>query len=98
MTGCTYRVSLEDSRLTFKDQPESAREYNFTTAKAQVLNLALQQDLTYISMEDVGDITKNGDEVESLSLALYQADAEGTLKEADDAEGEFVYTKGELQE
>ena len=95
--GCTYRVSLEDSRLTFKDQPESAREYNFTTAKAQVLNLALQQDLTYISMEDVGDITKNGDEVESLSLALYQADAEGTLKEADDAEGEFVYTKGELQ-
>lgn len=34
--GATFRISLNDARLTFKDQPESVREYNFTTDKKEV--------------------------------------------------------------
>ena len=41
-------------------------------------------------------ITSDGKHVDSLHIALYQADSNGTLGPADLTVGEFDYTKGEL--
>lgn len=94
--GSTYRIALTDERLCFSGQPQTAREYNFTTAKQQVMNIALNADMIYIPAEDVSNITSDGKHVDSLHIALYQADSNGTLGPADLTVGEFDYTKGEL--
>ncbi len=95
--GSTYRITLSDSRLSFKDQPKTVREYNFTTTKKQVMNTSLKEGIVYIPAEDVSNITAGDKSVETLSIALYQADKDGTLGPANMTQGEFDYTKGELQ-
>ena len=94
--GCTYRVALTDTRLCFEDQPKTVREYNFTTDKKQVLNTSLNDGIVYIPIEDISNITSGDKSVETLSIALYQADKDGTLGPANMTQGEFDYTKGEL--
>ena len=37
-----------DSRLSFKNQPETAREYNFTTKQDEVMNIRLRDGIIYI--------------------------------------------------
>lgn len=95
--GSTYRITLNDSRLSFKDQPKTVREYHFTTAKKQVMNTSLKEGIVYIPAEDVSNITAGDKSVETLSIALYQADKDGTLGPANMTQGEFDYAKGELQ-
>lgn len=95
--GSTYRITLNDERLNFKDQPEDAREYNFTTKKDEVLNTTLKDGIIYIPGKDVSNITNDGQHVDSLSLALYQADKNGTMGPADMTHGEFDYTQKELK-
>ena len=90
--GATYQILLADARLRFADQPETVREYNFTTAKDQVLNAALNADITYIPVQDLKNITNNGVSVSTLSIALYQADKSGVLGPADLTEGTFEYS------
>ena len=68
--GSTYRIALTDERLCFSGQPQTAREYNFTTAKQQVMNIALNADMIYIPAEDVSNITSDGKHVDSLHLSL----------------------------
>lgn len=60
------------------------------------MNIALNADMIYIPAEDVSNITSDGKHVDSLHIALYQADGNGTLGPADLTVGEFDYTKGEL--
>ena len=95
--GCTYRIALNDNRLNFTDQSETAREYNFTTAKEEVLNTNLKDGMIFIPAEDVSNITNEGESVATLSLALYEAEKDGTLAPANLTEGEFDYTKEHLK-
>ena len=95
--GATYRIALNDSRLTFADQPETAREYNFTTAKEEVLNASLKDGIIYIPSKDVSNITNEGENVDTLSLALYEAETDGTLAPANLTQGQFDYTKDSLE-
>lgn len=95
--GATYRIALNDSRLTFADQPETAREYNFTTAKEDVLNASLKDGIIYIPSKDVSNITNEGENVDTLSLALYEAETDGTLAPANLTQGQFDYTKDSLE-
>ena len=94
--GCTYRIALTDSRLNFKDQPDTVREYNFTTTKNEVLNVSLDSDIVYIPLSDLKNIVNDGEQVDTLSIALYKADKNGTLGPAELTQGEFDYDKGTL--
>ena len=94
--GCTYQVALNDARLNFKGQEATVREYNFTTAKEQVINVALNNEITYIPVGDLSNITNDGKQVDTLSVALYQADKEGNLGPAQLTEGTFEYKNGSL--
>lgn len=94
--GCTYRITLTDSRLNFKNQPDTVREYNFTTAKKEVLNVSLNSDIVYIPISDLKNITNAGDSVETLSIALYKADKDGVLGPAELTQGQFDYSRESL--
>ena len=94
--GATFRITLEDARLNFEGQPSTAREYNFTTAKEEVLNMALQQGMVFLPVEEVSNITNDGRHVDTLSIAVYQSDAEGKLSPTELTTGTFDYS-GELK-
>ena len=61
--GSSFKITLIDGRLNFKDEPETVREYNFTTAKEDVLNLKYDEDIIYIAASDISNVTKGGEKV-----------------------------------
>ncbi len=89
--GKTFRVTLHDTRLTFKDQLATVREFNFTTKKEQVMNLTVAKGMLYIHMDEISNIVNDGKAVQSLSIALYEAEVDGTVGPADLTVGSFTY-------
>ncbi|PNT92013.1 S-layer homology domain-containing protein [Clostridium thermosuccinogenes] len=68
--GATYKLTLNDERLCFQGFEPSVRDYNFTIAKEDVMNLTLSRDMIYIPASEISDITENGKGVKSLSTPL----------------------------
>ena len=95
--GASFRITLKDGRLNFKDEPETVREYNFTTAKEDVINLQYNDDIIYIPVSDLSNMTVGGESVTSLNIPLYSINAEGEIDPSELDKGTFVYTKGTLK-
>ncbi len=60
--GHTYRARLDENSDTVFvadgiEQPASVRELNFITAKAEVMNLRLREDLVYVPKEQVSGMS-----------------------------------------
>ena len=89
--GGTYRITLGSDKLTFKDQPASARQFNFTVHRDNVMNLTMKSDIKYLPLDSVSNIIADGQKVSSLGLALYQTDGKNVTK-AELSTGSFVYT------
>ncbi len=89
--GKNFRITLHDTRLSFEGELDTVREFNFATKKEQVLNLTISNDMLFIPMEDVSDIINDGVSVDSLSIALYEADEDGNVSPADLTTGSFTY-------
>ena len=94
--GASYSLKLKDERLSFTGQPETAREFNFTTYQEEVMNLKLRSDLAYIPAGSLSSITNNGKYVDSLDIALYRVGRDGSMSAVDLTEGTFVYKEKEL--
>jgi len=89
--GYSYRIALLSDKLTFKDEDASARQYNFTVHRDEVMNLTTQSDIKYLPLSKVSNIVNNGQSVDSLDISLYQTDGENvTLTEL--STGTFNYT------
>lgn len=88
--GCSYRITLLSDKLTFKNQPATAREYNITIHRDEVMNLTAQSDIIYLPLNKVSNIVNNGQSVSTLDLALYEADG-NTVTVADLSTGSFTY-------
>ncbi len=70
--GATYKLTLNDERLCFPGFNTSVRNYNFTIAKEDVMNLTLSQDMIYIPISEVSNIIEDGESLQSLSTPLMQ--------------------------
>lgn len=88
--GATYKLTLTDDVLTFKGYEASVRDFNFTTAKEETLNLTLNSGLKYIQMEDISNITENGLKVAELYSPLAVV-GENTTGAGGMVEGTFEY-------
>ncbi len=51
--GHAYKITLNNDALTFAGEKESVREYNFTVAREESLNVELRDDIVYIPASDV---------------------------------------------
>lgn len=91
--GATYSIKLNSDALFFEGYPESAREFNFTTYKEEVLNLKLNGDIIYIPAENLKNIINNGKAVSTLNIALYTVGNDGAASVASLTEGSFEYDK-----
>ena len=91
--GHTYKIVLDDDRLTFAGQAESVREYDFTVIRQEDMNLELADGMVYIPAGEIGDIVVNGQHVDELDVALVSVGEDGIVQDAsEDTEGEFTYT------
>ena len=91
--GATYSIELNSDALSFADYPESAREFNFTTYKEEVLNFKLNKDIVFIPAKDLRNIINNGEKVETLDIALYNIGKDGGVSVASLTKGTFDYDK-----
>lgn len=96
--GATYKLELLTSDklpgLTFDGCAKEVVNYNFTVAKKEVLNLALDEDMKYLPATALS--TEEAGKVLAYS-GLYRAtqDASGNqVYEATNAFGSFTYTQG----
>jgi hypothetical protein len=94
--GATYKLTLEDERLCFQGFGPSVRDYNFTIAKEDVMNLTLSRDMIYIHTSEISNITENGKSVGSLSTPLMLMSGDKSFDLSDLIEGTFTYD-GSLQ-
>lgn len=91
-TGATYKFTLEDEQLRYAGYGQSVRDFNFTTEKAEVLNLSLNSGLIYISVEEISNFMVDGQASDSLSIPLATTDL-GTI---DFTSGSFDYDLSDL--
>ena len=94
--GHTYKIVLDDDRLTFAGQAESVREYDFTVIRQEDMNLELADGMVYIPAGEIDDIVVNGQHVDELDVALVSVGEDGIVQDAgEDTEGQFTYTGGQ---
>lgn len=89
--GSTYRINLEDGRLAFQGHEAAVREYNFTTDMPQVMNLQLVDGILYIPIEQLSNITSNGEQVDNIQTPMYVIDETGTMTPGAMVSGQFTY-------
>ena len=91
-TGHTYKIVLDDDRLTFAGQAESVREYDFTVIRQEDMNLELADGMVYIPAGEIDDIVVNGQHVDELDVALVSVGEDGIVQDASaDTTGHFTY-------
>lgn len=93
--GSAFRLTLKDERLNFLGEEASVRDYNFTTAAEEIHNLSTQDGIVYIAINELKNITNNGEAVATLNMPLYRATVGGDAVAADAAKGTFEY-QGDL--
>jgi uncharacterized repeat protein (TIGR02543 family) len=91
--GCSYSLTLDSDVLTFENETGSVRTFNLTVALAEpVMNVDLRADVQLVPVEDVGEVSQEGQAVDNLYAPLFT-----TSEEASNGtpSGTFTYT-GEL--
>ena len=101
--GNTYRLTLEDERLTFAGLDASTRIYVFSVAKEEALSVPLNPDMIYLPFADIRDMMLDGEEVDSPAIPILSSTAGGgegddaaSLDEANAGSGTFTYTGSEV--
>jgi len=90
--GNTFRMQLNDSRLSFEGQNVSVREYNFTTDMDETVELQFVDGIIYVSIDQLQNIIVNGQASSTMSSPLYSVSTDGKLSSGGTIDGQFTYT------
>lgn len=91
--GHSYKIVLDDDCLTFAGQADSVREYDFTVARQEEMDLELADGMVYIPAGEIDDIIANGQRVDELDVALVSVGEDGIVQDASaNTTGHFTYT------
>lgn len=91
--GSTYQITLTDTNLAFAGQDATTRNYIFSIAKQEVMQVPLNPYLIYLKFSDISRMSLNGVAVASPSIAVMSANVGGgsSSSTADVANGAFQY-------
>ena len=89
--GSTFRITLDDGRLSYLDQSVGVRDFNFTTDMETISNVKLSDKLIYIHIDELSNIINNGQQVTSLNFPLLTLSTDGKVSTAELTEGQFTY-------
>lgn len=87
--GATYTLTLDDSRLSFKDKDSNIRKCSFTIAKEEIYNITFNEEMIYIPSSEITDITMNGTRIDELSVPIVSMSSEYSGDFT--ASGAFIY-------
>ena len=79
--GASYKLTLNDNRLNFAGQDASVREYSFTIYKEEVQNVTVDDDLQYLPITDISNLTVNGKPASELSISVITVGPDGAKTE-----------------
>lgn len=80
IAGHAYKITLNDERLSFVGENDSVREYDFTVAREETLNVELREDIVYIPEGQVkGDIDAGLLEVKDGEIVNAGQSVQGTF-------------------
>ncbi len=94
--GSAYKITLEDNRLFFRGQDESAREYVFTIKREEIINVSLNAGMKQISLADISELTVNGARSSTISIPVITVGTDGAPAENGITKGSFTFSKGTL--
>ncbi len=94
--GSAYKITLEDSRLSFRGQDKDTREYAFTIKREEVVNVSLNADMKQISLADISDLIVNGAIAFTISIPVITVGTDGAPAENCITRGSFTFSKGTL--
>lgn len=94
--GATYKLTLNNDSLKFEGFEQETRDFNFTIKKADVLNLSLNEDMSFIKFSHISNLKEDGETVKTISTPLTNVSGSGT-NPADMVKGTFTYTKNAFQ-
>ena len=92
-TGCSYSIVLNNEALSFQDENSSVYTYNLSVIMAEpVLNLQLNSTIKFVPVNEIGDVTQNGEAVDSIFVPLYTMADGASIEEL---YGTFLYLGSE---
>ncbi|ANY66428.1 hypothetical protein BBD42_08120 [Paenibacillus sp. BIHB 4019] len=91
--GSTYQITLTDTRLAFTGKDATTKNYIFSIAKQEVMQLPLNPYMIYLKFSDISQMSQNGASVASPSIAVMSANVGGgsSLNSTNVASGTFQY-------
>ncbi|WP_168735955.1 InlB B-repeat-containing protein [Cohnella fermenti] len=93
--GNTYQLTLTDDRLSFQGQDATTRNFVFSIAKQEAMNIPLNPDMIYLRFADITDMRLNGADVDSPAIPVISTTVGGGdagLAAANASSGTFAYT------
>ncbi len=66
--GASYKLILDDEKLTFADQEDYVRICSFTIKKDEVYNIEFNSDIVYIPDSHIEDIVQNNNDMAYMSV------------------------------
>ena len=90
--GSSYKLTLNDALLKFSTKEETIRNCNFSIARNESFDIAINDEIVYIPDEHVSNIIKNGEAVATLSVPVVNLNTE----EDNTSSGTFTYTGNDV--
>lgn len=91
--GSAYKITLEDDDLTFAGQDPSARTYDFTIKREEVVNVGINEKVKNISLSDISNLTVNGQTTDTISIPVITIGVQGQTIDDGITTGSFSCTK-----
>lgn len=95
--GSAYKIILNNDALTFANEDVSARIYDFTIKREEIVNVGLDANVKDVSINDISNLVVNGKPSSEITLPIITLGADGKALDTGITKGSFNYTKGELQ-
>ncbi|REK76009.1 InlB B-repeat-containing protein [Paenibacillus paeoniae] len=89
--GNTYQITLKDTNLAFAGKDATTRNYIFSIAKQEVMQLPLNPYMIYLKFSDISQMSQNGKSVASPSIAVMSANVGSGSGSNPVASGTFRY-------
>lgn len=89
--GSTNKLELLNDALSFTGEDPTADVYHFTIDKKESLELQLNQQIKYLPVSNISNITKNGTDVYDLSIPLASVQAGRSATPTSNTTGTFTY-------
>lgn len=95
--GNTYKITIEDEKVSFTNEEDSVIIYDFTIRKDEIVNASLRSDITNIPLAQISELIVNGERIDTIHIPVITVGADGSQTEQGaETVGSFTYSNAPL--